>query len=137
MKINQDYLKGLLEAFESAEEPTTDIRELQDKGFSYAENDFIFHMQILAEKNLVAPEQSGYGIGYSKGIDGHISWSLIPLRLTVHGHEFLEALRNKEVWETIKSEFKDASIGTLWRVSKELLEGYTKKKVTTLLGVDG
>ncbi|MHA7000162.1 DUF2513 domain-containing protein [Aeromonas schubertii] len=135
MKIDNEYLKGLLEAFEASDTPTTDIEELKKAGFSYQEDKFIFHLSILADQNLVQCEQ-GYGLGYQKGVDGYVSWAVVPLRLTAFGHEFLEALRNSQVWDTIKSEFKDASIGTLWRVSKELLEGYTKKKVTSLLGAD-
>jgi hypothetical protein len=53
MKIDQDYLKGLLEAFENAEEPTTDIEELQRLGFNYEDDKFIFHLQILADRMLV------------------------------------------------------------------------------------
>jgi hypothetical protein len=132
MKIDQVYLKELLEAFESSGTPTTNIRELSQKGFDNQTDAFIFHLQILEDQRFVKSEH-GYDLGYEKGMDGHISWSVIPLRLTAQGHEFLEALRHSEVWETIKTEFKDASIGTLWRVSKELLEGYTKKKVTSLL----
>lgn len=133
MKIEQEYLKGLLEAFEEANSPTTDIGELEKKGFSYQEDKFIFHLRILADQRLVERE-NGTGLGFSKGAGGDISWSVVPLRLTASGHEFLEALRNSKVWETIKSDFKDASIGTLWRVSKDLLEAYTKQKVTDLLG---
>lgn len=135
MRIDQEYLKGVLEAFEASHTPTTDIQELEQAGFSYQEDKFIFHLSILADQHFVEREQ-GDGLGYRRGVDGYISWAVVPLRLTAAGHEFLEALRNSEVWDTIKSEFKDASIGTLWRVSKELLEGYTKKKVTSLLGVD-
>lgn len=133
MKINQEYIKGLLEVFESADTPTVDIQNLKDHGFDYNENDFIFHLQILADQNLVKPEQ-GHSLGYEKGADGGVVWSIIPLRLTAQGHEFLEALRNAHVWETLKSEFKDASISTIVRVSKELLENYTKQKITSLLG---
>ncbi|GAA5446117.1 hypothetical protein Misp06_04326 [Microbulbifer sp. NBRC 101763] len=132
MKIDHDYLKGLLEAFEASNSPTTNIQELDQAGFNYKEDKFIFHLRILTDQNLVQPER-GYSLGYVKGADGQVSWSVLPLRLTASGHEFLEAIRNSEVWDSIKSEFKDASIGTLWRVSKNLLEGYTKKKVTSLL----
>lgn len=135
MKINQYYLKGLLEAFESSDTPTTDIQKLAKRGFSCEEDTFIFHLQILSDQNFVKPEQ-GNSLGYEKSAGGNVSWSVIPLRLTAQGDEFLEALCNNEVWGAIKSEFKDASIGTLWRVSKELIEGYAKKKVTTLLGAD-
>ena len=133
MKINQEYLKGLLEAFENSETPTTDIERLQEHGFSYQKDDFIFHLQILNDQHLIERE-SGAGLGYTKGADGHICWSVVPLRLTSQGHDFIEALRNNEVWNTIKSEFKEASIGTLWKVSKDLLDGYTKKKIKELIG---
>lgn len=135
MKIDHDYLKELLEAFEASDSPTTDIQKLEQQGFDRRENRFLFHLQILADQHLVERER-GCGLGYKKGADGYMSWSIVPLRLTANGHEFLEAIRNSEVWGTIKSDFKDASVGTLWRVSKDLLEGYTKKKVTSLLGLN-
>jgi repressor of nif and glnA expression len=132
MKIDQIYLKGMLGAFESAEAPTTDIQELERKGFKYSEDAFIFHLGILADQGFVQREQ-GHGLGYKKGAGGDISWSVVPLRLTAQGHDFIEALNNSQVWDTIKTEFKDASIGTLWKVSKGLLEGYTKKKIEALI----
>jgi hypothetical protein len=55
------------------------------------------------------------------------------LRLTASGHQFVEALSNKEVWATIKHGFKDASITTLKTVSLKLLEGYAQKKIGQLL----
>ena len=132
MKIDQDYLKGLLDAFEATETPTTDISELKGRGFNYEEDTFLFHLKILADKNLIEQE-SGGGLGYRRLGDGGISWSVVGLRLTAQGHEFIEALNNSKVWDTIKSEFKDASVGTLLKVSKSMLEGYTKKKVTELI----
>ena len=53
-----------------------------------------------------------------------VSGSLAPLMV---------ALRNKEVWATIKRDFKDVSIGTLVDVAKKLSEGYVKKKIDSLL----
>lgn len=53
----------------------------------------------------------------------------VPLRLTASGHDFLEAIRNKEVWATLKSGFKDASIGTLVTVSKKLLNRALTKQL--------
>ena len=132
MKIDQDYLKGLLDAFEATETPTTDISELKGRGFNYEEDTFLFHLKILADKNLIEQE-SGGDLGYRRLGDGGISWSVVGLRLTAQGHEFIEALNNSKVWDTIKSEFKDASVGTLLKVSKSMLEGYTKKKVTELI----
>jgi hypothetical protein len=53
-------------------------------------------------------------------------WSVIPLRLTAQGHEFLEALHNSKVWGMIKTKFKDASLGTLALAAKLALEEGTK-----------
>ena len=135
MKVDQDYLKGLLEAFEAANAPTTDIIELKTRGFDYNDDKFVFHFQLLADRDLVRAEDGGV-LGYVKGADGFLSWSVIPLRLTATGHDFIEALRNKEVWAAIKSHFKDASMGSLVNISKQLLEGYAKKKLSSLLDQD-
>ena len=76
------------------------------------------------------------GFGLQRNMDGSASWSIKPLRLTAQGHDFIEALKNKEVWATLKKDFKDASISTMWDVSKKLLEGFAKKKVEAILNGD-
>ncbi len=135
MKIDQEYLKRLLEAFEAADKPTTDIDELKDRGFDHDDDKFIFHFQLLADQDLIRPED-GNSLGYVKSADGIVSWATIPLRLTAKGHEFIEALRNSEVWATIKSNFKDASLGSLLNISKELLDGYVKRKISSIIDAD-
>ncbi len=133
MKIDQDYLKRLLEAFESSQEPTVDRDQLAENGLIEDENIFVFHMQILNDQRFIEREDKEPGFGYYPEIAGDRSYVIIPLRLTSHGYQFLEAIRNKEIWSTIKTEFKEASLGTLWKVSKELLEAYTRKKLERLL----
>ena len=134
MKIDHEYLKGLLEAFEAAGEPQTDIFKLQQAGYDYTTNEFLFHMRLLDDRNLIAMTDGEYGFGYSEGADDRGSWGALPLRLTASGHDFLEAIRNKEVWNTVKTGFKDASIGTLVDVSKRLLDGFVQRKIDNILG---
>lgn len=50
MKIDHEYLKQLLESFESSVGPTTDINELSVAGFDFSEDKFIFHMEILSDE---------------------------------------------------------------------------------------
>jgi len=88
---------------------------------------------ILDDQGFVEREDREPGFGLVRGIDGHVSWAAVPLRLTARGHQFIEALRNQEVWATLKRDFKDASINTLWDVAKKLLEGYTRSKIEGLL----
>ncbi|QGN37805.1 DUF2513 domain-containing protein [Klebsiella oxytoca] len=129
MKIDHEYLKGLLEAFECSDKPETDIRHLHDLGFSYQTTEFLFHMRLLDDRNLIARTDGRSGFGFSESADDGGSWSVLPLRLTANGHDFLEAIRNKEVWATLKTSFKDASIGTLVTVSKELFNRILAKQL--------
>ena len=133
MKIDQDYLKGLLEACQKSEKPTFDIEDLEKAGLDYSEPSFEFHMRILTDQGFIEQDDGDSGFGLTKSLDGFQSWSVLPLRLTASGHQFIEALENKEVWETIKTGFKDASITTLKTVSMKLLEAYTTKKIQQLL----
>jgi hypothetical protein len=128
MKIDQDYLKKLLEAFEAAPMPITDIEQLKQAGIEYDDDQFVFHMRILTDQGFLERDDGDPGFGMFRGVDGHISWSV------ARGHEFIEALRNKEVWATIKRSFTDASLNTLWDVSRRLLEGYAQKRIEDLLG---
>jgi hypothetical protein len=136
MKIDQDYLKKLLETCEAAPAPIFDIDELKAAGVDFDTDQFVFHMNILNDLGVIERDDGEPGFGLVRGIDGHMSWAAVPLRLTAQGHQFIEALRNKEVWATLKRDFKDASVSTLWDVSKKLLEGYTRKKIEALLNTD-
>jgi len=136
MKIDQEYLKKLLETCEAAPAPIFDIDELKAAGVDYDTDQFVFHMNILNDLGAIERDDGESGFGLVRGIDGHMSWAAVPLRLTAQGHQFIEALRNKEVWATLKRDFKDASVSTLWDVSKRLLEGYTRKKIEALLNGD-
>ena len=133
MKIDQDYLKKLLEACQASEKPTFDIEDLKAAGFDYDDKQFEFHMKILDDQRFIEQDDGDPGFGLFKSLDGFPSWSVLPLRLTASGHQFIEALANKEVWTAIKHGFKDASIETLRTVALKLLDGFAKKKIEELL----
>jgi hypothetical protein len=133
VKIDQDYLKKLLEACQASEKPTFDIEYLKAAGFDYHDKKFEFHMKILDDQRLIEQDDGDSGFGLIKSVDGFASWSVLPLRLTASGHQFIEALSNKEVWSAIKHGFKDASIETLKSVALKLLDGFAKKKIDALL----
>lgn len=137
MKINEDYLKKLLEACQAAKEPTFNIRDLSAVGLGHKDPQFEFHMKILTDQGFIERDDGSLGFGLTKGAGGDLSWSVLPLRLTASGHQFIEALSNKEIWATIKHGFKDASIDTLWKVSQKLLEGYAQKKINDVLNLKG
>jgi hypothetical protein len=133
VKIDQDYLKKLLEACQASEKPTFDIEDLKARGLDYDDPKFEFHMKILDDQHFIEQDDGDLGFGLFKSIDGFASWSVLPLRLTASGHQFIEALSDKEVWSAIKHGFKDASIETLKNVALKLLDGFAKKKIEELL----
>jgi len=94
------------------------IHWLEDAGVDYRDKQFAFHMSLFRDKGLIERDDGGAGFGLVRSLDGHESWADVPLRLTAQGHDFLEAVRNKEVWAAIKKDFKEASFGTLLEVSK-------------------
>ena len=97
MKIKNAYLRKLLDAFEATEALAIDLRELQKYGFDYADDkDFALHMQYMNDKGCIEREDKGPGFGLDKAADGALMWSVLPLRLTASGHEFLSQLRNAE-----------------------------------------
>ncbi|MBH52426.1 MAG: hypothetical protein CL785_04665 [Chloroflexi bacterium] len=89
-----------------------------------------YHLALLIDANLVD------GVVAESNAKGE--QSEIPLFVTVktlnwNGHEFIANLREEQVWNTIKREFKDASFATVLSVGKQLAEGYAKKKVEEIL----
>ncbi|WP_155657647.1 DUF2513 domain-containing protein [Aliivibrio fischeri] len=87
----------------------------------------------IVNKHVDLLIEGGFVIKNNYGFD---SVFLIDYRLTWNGHEFLDAIRQNEVWSTIKTEFKDASISTIFKVGKELVEGITKKKLEKYIGFE-
>ncbi|ENE4765697.1 DUF2513 domain-containing protein [Vibrio parahaemolyticus] len=138
MKIDKEYLKSLLEAFESAEGPLTNIRELEAKGFHYDDDKFAFHTDLLVDKGYIESfATQSRGAGYKLLGNGERVWSVVPLRLTAFGHDFIESLNEPNVWQEIQANFKDASLDTTISVAKGLAKGYAKQKVKSLLEAAG
>ena len=77
MKIDQDYLKRLLEACQASEKPTFDIEDLKAAGFDYNDKQFEFHMKILNDQHFVEQDDGDPGFGLTKSIDSFLSWSVL------------------------------------------------------------
>ena len=140
MKLDQQYLKDLLIAFEKTYGPDTMLSELEDNGFNRYDQNFIFHMRLLCDYELIVRVDGKPGFGHimsnelGEGVE--YSWLEVPLRLTARGHDFIADLRQKEVWQAIKTNFKDEGIGTLMSVSKSLAKCFARKKIKDITGID-
>ena len=106
MKIDHDYVKKILEACQASEKPTFDIEDLKAAGFDYNDANLEFHMAILNDQGFIRQDDGDPGFGLTKGADGFLSWSVLPLRLTASGHDFLDTVQNPEVWSKTKAAAK-------------------------------
>ena len=122
MKPDAEYLKTLLGAFRNAPDPTTDIEELKEAGIDYEEPIFEFHIE-----SELGPRE----FGLSRSVDGYLSWSVIPLRLTATGHEFAEGLENPKAFETVRKDFVGASLSTI----KDVVVGVIKAEISKHTGL--
>jgi len=96
-------------------------------------------MRLLSDNGLIqrVDGQSGFGHvlkTYSDGYD--YIWIETPLRLTAAGHNFIADLRQKDVWETIKTNFRDEGVSTLVSLSRQLAEAFAKKKIKEIIGLE-
>ncbi len=118
----------------------TFLSELEDNGFNRYDQNFIFHMRLLCDYELIVRVDGKPGFGHimsnelGEGVE--YSWIEVSLRLTARGHDFIADLRQKEVWQAIKTNFKDEGISTLMSVSKSLAKGFARKKIKDITGID-
>jgi hypothetical protein len=73
--------------------PTFDIEDLKVAGLDDSDEQFEFHMKILTDQGLIERDDGDAGFGLTKGIDGFLSWSVLPLRLTQAAFQAKEAAR--------------------------------------------
>jgi hypothetical protein len=132
MKIDQDYLKNVLDAFLESPKSFAELNEFKKKNIAI-DDKFLFHMQLLEDQNFVECLNKDTNLGYVIAMGGNFEWISRPLRLTAAGHEFAEALSRKEIMEVLKSGFKDASLSTLKTAAKELLSAFVKKQASKYL----
>lgn len=137
MKINHDYLKKLLIAFEDSTGHDTTLDEIRGAGFDPESSDFIFHMRLLGDYELITRADGGVGKDfYTIARIGNPGSRMavrvrVPMRLTAKGHDFIADLRQKEVWNAITHNFKEVGITTLLISANSLLMVLQKRKLSS------
>jgi hypothetical protein len=132
MYIDAHYLKELLGVFRQSRKPFTNINHLQQSGFDCEDDVFLFHMQLLEDHNLVRTP-SGKSLGYTHTDSGEGVWITRDMRLTSKGYDLAAALHREEIWEVIKSEFRNEGLSVLMKVALKLAENYVMEKVNLLV----
>lgn len=137
MRTDYDYLKNeILVRFLNSEKSSPDF--FQDIFQDYYKNDpetglpssemekFIFHWKLLEDRGYVQ-FQSGNGSPFSHSLDGNVTISNSPIRLTADGQEFAENLESsKKEWV---EKIKGYGIGLASDALKTLATNYVTSSI--------
>ncbi len=134
MKIDQEYLRNILNAFIESERSFVWVADIESRDVAI-DDKFLFHMQILEDQHFIECLDKKSELGYQINLGGNFSWQSRPLRLTASGHEFVEAINRPEIWEVLRAEFSDASLSTLKSAATSLLLAFAKKQVGKYLEI--
>ncbi|UZD65584.1 DUF2513 domain-containing protein [Marinobacter sp. AN1] len=120
MKRDMGLIRQVLLAVEAGEDP--------DKIEGYDSDEIRYHQALVIEA----------GLAEGKMLDDLSNTTQVPAnvfikKLTWQGHEFIDLMKQSEIWNTIQRDFKEASFGTVIKVARELAEGWAKKRVNDLL----
>jgi hypothetical protein len=128
MNIDYDYIEKILEIFLQSTLPTANWNDFEPlrKG---DEHKFVFHMEILADKNLVEGALKDKSMGISRTYNDYVI-AVIPWRLTASGHDFALSLTKPGVLATIKEKFKTEGLSVVIDIAKQI----ASKKAEKLLG---
>ncbi|UTW66175.1 DUF2513 domain-containing protein [bacterium SCSIO 12643] len=109
MKLDYDIIKAFLNGFQDSKKPTLNTLEVFTS-LNYDHNvktDFnlVWHyLKLLNDQNLIECIGDNNGdLGISFTGSGEPIISVKHFRLTMLGHQALEAMNNNKVWEKIKS----------------------------------
>ncbi|KPX27187.1 MULTISPECIES: DUF2513 domain-containing protein [Pseudomonas] len=113
MKLDKDLVREILLAIEAYAEPEgLIVLEIDDR----PSEEVSYHVRLLDEAGLLAALNTG-------GMD-RFRWQ--PQRLTYKGHEFLDTIRDGEVWRRTKAGAEKAGVAGLG-VLLELGKAYGKE----------
>ncbi len=125
MRRDMDLLRLLLLKLETINEDPQAVynysyKELAVEGFSLEQ--VIYHLDLAVEAGLI--DQGGSGAMNS------FTFS----RLTWDGHDFVDSVRDDEIWRKTRQGANAAGAFTLEMV-KELAKGFIKKKIADHTGI--
>ncbi|GIU50272.1 DUF2513 domain-containing protein [Shewanella sp. KT0246] len=134
MRINYDYIEVMLNRALDHPDAQFDLNLFNDLWNEESkEAEFFFHLEILDDLNVIENTIDSSGLGFRRCGDGQYIISIVPLRLTAHGHDFAAALTKAGVLETLKTTFKDAGptemIKATFGIAAKITEAQLKKAI--------
>lgn len=130
MKIDFDYLKVILENFESSTKAYPLVSEIAI-GEIAVDAKLAFHVEILMDQGFLVSYRKGGLSPFEPDYENEDGFNFLDLevRLTAQGYEFLSALKQKNIFKAIKGDLKENSIGTIWKVTQGALTKIASEKL--------
>jgi hypothetical protein len=124
MKRDMDLMRAILLDIEALSEPSRGYYFLE----STDEDVFQHNMALLVEKNLVSAKQWG-------SHDRHPGRWFAMVALTWAGSDFLDTVRDDEIWRNTKAGVKAVG-GFSFDMMKSLAKGLVKKQIEKHTGIE-
>jgi len=115
MKLNKELIREILLEVESTEDPLS-LKTLNLPG--HTDEEISYHICLLAEAGFLKAHDLTTLNGFN--------WS--ATRLTYEGHEFLDTIRDNEIWRKTKEIAKIAGISSI-NALFEIGKGFVKQKL--------
>ncbi len=125
MKLDKDLVREILLAVEASTHSPEQSISLSLENWTAQE--ISYHVLLLHEANLLV------GRDASVLADVFPNWQ--AKRLTYKGHEFLDTVRDGEVWRRTKEGAEKAGVASLWLLF-ELGKSVGKQLIKERLGID-
>ncbi|WP_426271347.1 DUF2513 domain-containing protein [Dyella kyungheensis] len=109
MKRDWEVVRKILLALENLEGAGSDLRSVE----GVDDHVFIYHVDLLEKAGLIEGK-------VIKAMSGPVA--AIAFRLTWEGHEFLDSIRPKPIWDKVKSDAKSKGIDLTFGAIKALAE---------------
>lgn len=122
MKLDKDLVRQILLSVEASNDAPVGWITLEIEGRS--SDELSYHVMLLAEAGFIEAQDLS--------TLGEFEWQ--PTRLTYQGHEFLDTIRDSEVWRRTKAGAEKAgvaSVGFVW----DLAKAYGKQVLSERLGI--
>ena len=114
MKRDDDFLRELLFQLEEYDAPHFIVPNTLDGSNSKK----LHHIRILCD------------YGYVEQLNEH------AYRLTAHGHDFIESIRDESVWIKTKAAVAETGGNATIEMVKKLATGFLKKKISDHTGIE-
>ncbi len=125
MKRDMDYIRQLLLNIEASDSPPSLPQLLPSNPDEFDRQKLHDHLRMLSE-------EAGFVSGTTIGALKERYW--FDLRLTWLGHDFLDSVRDPEIWAKTKAGAEKAGVFTIGLL-KDLATGFVKKQIEDKTGI--